>query len=323
MDHALAFWTAAIGRGELRQEPLPALAESEVLVQTLFSGVSRGTESLVFFGHVPPSEYVRMRAPFQRGEFPTPVKFGYCSVGQVLVGPTNLRNATVFCLHPHQDRYCVPASAVHPLPDGVPASRAILAANAETALNAVWDAGVQPGDRVAVIGAGSVGILTAWLVAKMPGCELQLIDHNPARALVAAHLGLPFATPDSARGDAAHVLHATGSADGLRLALRLAGEEACITDLSWYGDQLIALPLGEDFHSRRLTLRSSQVGAVARSQRLRFTRSQRLRLALELLDDPALDALIDSESRFLDLPRIYPQLLSDAGSTIMHRIRYD
>jgi NADPH:quinone reductase-like Zn-dependent oxidoreductase len=323
MDSATAFWTVGAGRGELRREALGPPADGEVLIHTLFSGVSRGSEALVFQGRVPPSEYPRMRAPFQQGEFPAPVKYGYASVGRVLAGPAALLDAIVFCLHPHQDRYCVPLTAVQPLTEGVPPARAILAANMETALNAVWDADVQPGARVAVIGAGSVGCLVASLVSRIAGCEVQLIDRNPLRAAVAARLGVPFATPESARDGVDHVLHASGHAEGLRLALRLAGDEACITELSWYGDRSVSLPLGEAFHSRRLTIRASQVGVVARSQRAHFTRGQRLALALTLLRDPALDALIDSECRFSELPAVMPGLLSESGTVIMHRVRYE
>jgi len=323
MDHAVSYWIVATGRGELRRDALVPPAADEVLVQALYSGVSRGTESLVFAGRVPASEHRRMRAPFQAGEFPAPVKYGYSSVGRVIGGVPSLRDALVFCLYPHQDRYCVPAGAVQRLPDDVPPARAVLAANLETALNAVWDAGVRPGDRVTVIGAGSVGLLSAWLVSRIAGCELQLIDRNPARAAVAAALGLPFAMPDSARGEADHVLHASGSEAGLRLALQLAGEEACITELSWYGDRELTLPLGAAFHSRRLTLRASQVGVVARAQRARYTPARRLALALSLLRDPALDVLIDSECGFADLPTVMPRLLADSGTAIMHRVRYD
>jgi hypothetical protein len=323
LNHATSYWTVATGHGELRRQALAPPTADEVMVQTLFSGVSRGTESLVHAGRVPASEYRRMRAPFQSGDFPAPVKYGYSSVGRVVDGAPALRRALVFCLYPHQDRYCVPAAAVHRLPADLPPSRAVLAANLETAINAVWDAGVEPGDQVAVIGAGSVGLLSAWLVSRIGGCDLQLIDCNPARAAVAEILRLPFTTPEAARGEANRVLHASGSEAGLRLALRLAADEACITELSWYGDREVTLPLGAAFHSRRLSIRASQVGVVARSQRASYTPSQRLALALSLLRDPALDVLIDSECRFEELPTVMPRLLADTGTAIMHRVRYD
>lgn len=313
----------APGCGEIRQAPLAAAGAGELMVQALFSGVSRGTESLVFKGNVPPSEYTRMRAPFQEGDFPTPVKYGYCMVGRVVDGPAEYRGRDVFCLHPHQDRFVVPVAAVHVLPPDVPAARAVLAANMETALNGLWDAGVLPGDRISVIGAGSVGCLTAWLAARIPGCDVELIDVNPRRAGIACVLGARFALPKAARGEADVVIHASGTQAGISLALRLAAFEATVVELSWYGDRSVSLPLGEAFHSRRLNLKSSQVGNVAGARRARRTLQSRMQLALSLLDDAALDGLINSESRFGDLPRTMEQLSSAPGDVIMHRVRYD
>lgn len=277
----------------------------------------------MFKGAVPPSEYTRMRAPFQEGDFPAPVKYGYCMVGRVVHGSSEFEGREVFCLHPHQDRFVVPTSAVHPLPSDVPAARAVLAANMETALNGLWDAGVLPGDRISVVGAGSVGCLTAWLAARIPGCEVDLIDINPQRAAIAAALGARFALADDARGEADVVIHASGTQAGIALALRLAAFEATVLEMSWYGDRVVSLPLGEAFHSRRLVLKSSQVGAVSAARRARRTLQSRLQLALSLLNDAVLDELINAESRFVDLPRTMAQLSSAPGEAIMHRVRYD
>ncbi|MCU0760068.1 MAG: zinc-binding alcohol dehydrogenase [Steroidobacteraceae bacterium] len=320
---AAAFWVAAPGRGEIRHETLAAPAGDEVMVRTLYSGISRGTESLVFAGRVPRAEWRRMRAPFQGGDFPAPVKYGYSSVGVVEDGPPGLVGAQVFCLHPHQTRYVVPRAAVHRLPPGLPASRAVLAANVETAVNGTWDAALQPGDRVCVIGAGVVGCVLAWLAARIPGCEVQLVDVQPARAAVAAALGVPFALPDAAQGEADVVIHASGSAEGLALALRLAAFEATVLELSWHGDRTVPLPLGEAFHSRRLVLRSSQVGQVAPVQRARWDHARRMALALRLLAGaPELEALVSGEDAFTALPEVMPRLAATPGDTLCHRIRY-
>ncbi len=317
-----AFWIAAPGRGELRTEPLPVPGAGEVSIRTLFSGVSRGTEALVFQGHVPVSEAQRMRAPFQVGEFPGPVKYGYASVGEVTSGPADLVGRCVFCLYPHQERYVLPCEALWVLPAAVPAQRAILTANLETALNGVWDAGVAPGDRIGVIGAGSVGCLAAWLAHHVVGCEVELIDINPERSAVARVLGVSFASPARARADVDVVLHASGTQEGLALALRIAGFEATVLELSWYGDRAVSLPLGEAFHARRLSLKSSQVGSVAPLRRARWTNRRRLALALSLLTDPALDALINSEGEFDELPDTLAALAVSPGNVIMHRVRY-
>lgn len=320
---ALAYWVEAPGRGQIRRESLPPPAAGELLVRTLFSGISRGTEALVWRGEVPADEYRRMRAPFQAGDWPGPVKYGYSNVGVVEHGPAQWQGATVFCLYPHQTRYVVPASAVQRVPAAVPAARAVLAANLETAINAVWDAGLRVGDRVAVVGGGVVGLLVGWLAARVPGCCVQLIDVDARRAPVAQRLGMRFAAPEAAQADADRVFHASGTPQGLACALRLAGFEAVVTELSWYGTRSVALPLGGAFHSQRLTLRSSQVGHVAPAQRARWSHGRRLTLALELLADDALDILIDGESPFHALPELMPRLADASQPALCHRLRYD
>ena len=302
---------------------VPAPHGDEVVVRTLFSGISRGTEALVFSGRVPVSEYQRMRAPFQAGDFPGPVKYGYASVGIVETGPDMLRGQQVFVLHPHQTRYVVPSESVYNVPREVPPGRAILAANLETALNGIWDAAPKIGDRIAIVGGGTVGCLVAWLAGRMIGCAVELIDINEARAPVAQALGVQFATPPRASDAGADlVIHASGSASGLDLSLKLAAFEATVVEMSWYGTEVVPLTLGGPFHAKRLTIRSSQVGQVATSQRSRWTHRRRMELALSMLADPALDTLITGESEFADLPRVMEQIAKVPGGTLCHRIRY-
>lgn len=319
---ARAFWLMQPGRGEIRPETVASPGTDEVLVETLYTGISRGTESLVFGGRVPPSEFARMRAPFQAGDFPAPVKYGYCSVGVVEEGPQDLAGREVFCLYPHQTRYVVPIGAVHPLPADLPAERAVLAANMETALNGLWDAEVAAGDRVAVVGAGVVGCLVAWLAAGTRGCAVELIDVDAGRRDTAARLGVGFALPDDAAPEADVVVHASGTPQGLETALRLAAFEATVVEMSWYGSTPVEVPLGAAFHSRRLTLKSSQVGAVAPAVRARCTPRQRMALALRLLQDPALDALISGESAFEALPDVMRELAAAGTGELCRRIHY-
>ncbi|MBP7779688.1 MAG: zinc-binding alcohol dehydrogenase [Acidobacteria bacterium] len=321
-ETARAFWTVAPGRGELRDEVVPAPGPGDVLVETLYSGISRGTESTVFHGRVPPEEYQRMRAPFQTGDFPGPLKFGYSSVGRVLHGPDTLAGRIVFALYPHQSSYVVPASAVHVVPEAVPAARAVLAANMETALNGVWDAAIAPGDRVTVVGAGTVGCLVAWLASRVPGCEVELVDVADARQATAQALGVAFSPVDRAARDRDVVVHASGSSEGLDAALTVAGFEAMVVELSWYGDRAVHASLGKSFHAQRLTLKSSQVGHLPAHRRARWTNARRLAVALSLLTDAALDALITGESAFDDLPSTMVSVAGDEGGTLCHRVRY-
>ncbi|SFW63195.1 zinc-dependent alcohol dehydrogenase [Amycolatopsis australiensis] len=314
-----AFWVHRPGEGAIRPAPLPEPGPDDVLVRTLCSGVSRGTETLVFRGGVPASQHDVMRAPFQEGEFPGPVKYGYLNVGVVEQGPDALTGKTVFCLYPHQTAYVVPASAVTPVPDTVPPGRAILAGTVETAVNAVWDAKPRLGDRIAVIGAGMVGCSVAKLLQGFPATRVQLIDVDPARAEIAEALGVDFSTPGEARADCDLVVHASASEAGLARALELLAPEGEVVEMSWYGDRRVSVPLGENFHSRRLTIRSSQVGTVARPDR---SFAQRLGLALDLLADPAFEALVSAECMFEDLPSVLPRLAANELSALCLRVMY-
>lgn len=319
---ARAFWLAAPNRGEIRTETLRLPESNEVRVQTRYTGISRGTECLVFRGEIPPSQYQKMRAPFQHGEFPAPVKYGYCNVGVVEAGPTDLLERTVFCLYPHQDRYVVPAVAVTPIPTHIPPGRAILAAHLETALNALWDAAPRLGDQITVIGAGVVGCLIARLVSRLPGCMVQLVDVETGKASIANSLGVRFTLPEQAQPEQDVVIHASGSPAGLVTALSLAGFEATVVEVSWFGRQPVSLPLGEAFHSQRLTIRSSQVSNIAAAQRSRWNFQRRMATVINLLDDPMLDALISGESPFADLPQVMAELSRNPGNALCHRIVY-
>jgi len=316
-----ALWIEAAGRASLREEPLPEVGPDRVEVLATFSGISRGTESLVFGGKVPAELHASMRCPHQAGELSFPVKYGYCSVGRVSAGAERI-GQKVFCLHPHQDRYVVAASDVVPIPEAVPERRAVLAANMETAVNGLWDASPAVGDRVAVIGAGAVGLLSASLLRQIPGIELQVVDVAPEKDAVCRALGLTPVRPAQAARECDLVLHASGSPAGLELALELAGFEASIIELSWYGTQSVPLGLGGRFHNARLRIQSSQVGHVATRQRPRWSYRRRMDLALRLLADPAYDALLGEPVAFEALPEALPGLLAQPScvtSVIQYR----
>jgi NADPH:quinone reductase-like Zn-dependent oxidoreductase len=317
-----ALWYVGPGRAELREEAVAAPKAGEAQVRALFGAISRGTERLVHAGRVPTSEYGRMRAPLMGGAFPFPVKYGYATVGRVEAGPAELRERLVFSLHPHQSLFTLPAEAALPVPDDVPPRRAVLAANMETALNAVWDGAPGPADRIAVVGGGLVGLLVAYLCARLPAAQVTVIDVAPARAELAHAIGARFAGPNAAPADCDLVFHASGTAAGLATALRLAGEEASVVELSWYGAGDVAVPLGEAFHSRRLRLVSSQVGKVAPSHRARWTHGRRLAAALALLDAPVLDVLLTPALSFEDLPTQLAAVFASDSKGVCPLIRY-
>jgi NADPH:quinone reductase-like Zn-dependent oxidoreductase len=317
-----ALWYVGAGCAELRPESVAEPSPAEVRVRALFGAISRGTERLVFNGRVPASQYQRMRAPHMAGAFPYPAKYGYATVGRVEQGPPELQGRIVFALHPHQSVFTVAADSVVPVPEQVPAARAVLAANMETALNAVWDGAPGPADRIAVVGGGVVGLLVARLCARLPGSEVTVVDVAASRGGVARALGAGFAAPAAAAPECDLVFHASGTGAGLATALRIAGEEATVVELSWYGAAEVAVPLGEAFHSRRLRLIASQVGQVAPSHRARWSRARRLAAALALLADPVLDGLLAPAVPFEDLPKRLPEILDAQADARCPLIRY-
>lgn len=319
---AEALWIVDREQAELRFEPLAAPRQDEALVRTLYSGISRGTERLVFGGLVPPGEYGRMRAPMMAGSFPFPVKYGYAAVGRVERGPADWLNRTVFCLHPHQDRFIAPLSMLAALPEAVPARRAIFAANMETALNAVWDSGAGPGDRIVVVGAGVVGLLIARIAARLPGARVSVVDVDDSRADIVEALGAEFALPGAAPTGADVVFHASVTPQGLATAIHAAGFEGTIVEVSWFGEGATPVPLGGAFHSQRLKLISSQVGQIAPSRRPRWDYARRRDAALSLLTDPALDALITEEIDFSALPAALPRLFAPGAAGLQTLVRY-
>ena len=319
---ACALWYASRGRAELRPAPLPPPGFGEARVRTLWSALSRGTERLVFEGRISMFENERMRAPMQDGDFPFPVKYGYSAVGMVEEGPDDLAGRTVFALHPHQDGFVAPADCLVPVPVDVPDRRAALAANMETALNALWDSGAGPGDRIVIVGSGVVGLLVGYLAARLPGADVTMVDIDPSRSAVASDWGCAFQKPLDAIDEADVVFHSSATAPGLACALACAGTEATIVEMSWYGDAPVTAPLGLDFHSRRLKLISSQVGQVAPSRRPRWSHRRRLEKALALLADEKLDRLITEEVPFKDLPGALPRLLAPGAPGLATVVRY-
>ena len=321
--NAHAFWLRAPGSGEIRPVTLPEPGRDDVMVRTLRSGVSRGTETLVFRGGVPAGQYAAMRAPFQEGDFPGPVKYGYLNVGAVEEGPPELRGRTVFCLYPHQTAYVVPAAAVVVVPEGVPPARAVLAGTVETAVNALWDVPPRLGDRVTVVGAGMVGCCVARVLRRFPAVQVTLVDVDAGRADVAAALGVDFALPADAPDGRDLVVHASGTSAGLQRSLDLLAPEGTVIELSWYGDSEVQLSLGGAFHSRRLSIRASQVGTLSPARSGRRTTTDRLALALDLLRDAAFDALVTEQSRFGELPNVMARLAAGSLPALCHTITYD
>ena len=278
-------------------------------MRTLRSGVSRGTEGLVFRGGVPPSQYDVMRAPFQEGDFPGPVKYGYLNVGVVERGPDELRGRTVFCLFPHQTAYVVPADAVTVVPDEVPPERAVLAGTVETAVNALWDAAPLVGDRVTVVGAGMVGCCVARLVGGMPGAQVTLVDVDDTRA---AHRGRPRRRLRAARGRASAVR--TWCSTPARRQPGCSSPWTCSPRTARSSTSAGTATSRSSCPSVAPSTPAASASGPARSALSRRPgadggpRRERRALALDLLRDPAFDALLTGASPFDELPDVMARL---------------
>ena len=324
---ARSLWYTAPHTVETRSHRLPQLLPGWLTIETHYSAISRGTEQLIWHGAVPESEWLRMRAPFQDGDFPFPVKYGYSAAGVVIDGPPEWIGANTFALHPHQDIFALPIDQVTRLPADVPLKRATLAANMETALNAVWDSGVGPGEKIVIVGAGVVGLLVTYLTARIPGTDVTVIDVAPERRAIVEAMGATFAQAGNAAApatgdDADVVFHTSASAPGLASAIDACGFEAALVELSWYGDRTTGVNLGGAFHAKRLRLISSQVGHVATTKRARWSHARRLASAAALLDDPLLDQLVGKTVAFEQLASQMTDIFADKGGSLAPVIAY-
>ena len=322
MKQCQALWYTDKGRIELRRTAVPPPEAGHVVVKAHYSGISRGTERLVYQGLIPASEHQRMRCPYQEGDFPNPVKYGYALTGEIMDGPHKNIGKKVFVLHPHQNFAGVNPAHVHMIPDGLPLRRAVLAANMETAVNVIWDTGPLPGERILIIGGGVLGLLIAGLTTYSGRNEVTITDKNPARASIAQMLGARFVLPETAPNEQQVIIHTSATEAGLRQALNHAAPDGRIVEASWFGNQEVTLPLGEAFHSQRLRLISSQVGAIPPSHRGRWTFAQRMQKALAHLEDERFDALITGEIDFNDAPSVLPNVLTNDSSGLMTVLRY-
>ncbi|MGI9350414.1 MAG: zinc-dependent alcohol dehydrogenase [Rhizobiaceae bacterium] len=320
----------ACGKGIIEYAQLIDIKDENVTLKTLYSGISKGTESLVFNGNVPESEWTRMQCPFMTGSFAFPITYGYACVCEVMECGKAVENLElgdrVFILHPHQDLMCVPASACHKLPDIIPTKRGVLSANMETGLNSVWDAEISGKPACAVIGAGVVGLMTAHALRETTGVSPIVLDVNPAKEKIISKLGFNFANPsrhtDLNLPEFEFLFHTSASSEGLQTAIDLAGFEARIVELSWYGEKPVSLLLGGAFHSKRLRIIASQVGSIAPAMRAELDQSERIKQAMALLDDPRLDSLLETEIEFSEVPDHLHDLLGPQSDILCQVIRY-
>lgn len=298
-----ALWFQRPRHAALRDEALPRRPEGCSLVRSHFSAVSPGTERLVFAGDVPEALRGEMRVPYMAGDFGFPLKYGYSLVGRVEAsGDAALLGRLVHLMHPHQECAIARDEDLFAIPEGVPAARATLAANLETAVNAIWDSGVAIGSRCLVVGFGVLGSLIARLLAAMAGTIVVVCDKDAAQRALAAELGFTACAPDEAAGPFDVAFHVSASAEGLQLCIDATGFEATIVEASWYGTRAVELRLGGSFHNQRKRIVSSQVSSIAPPMRARWSYRRRKALVFDLLRDPAFDRHITEHVAFADLP---------------------
>ena len=312
----LAYWVEAAGKGALRPTALPAPGPSDVVVCAEFSGISVGTERLVGNGLVPATSASTMACPGMVGSFALPICYGYSLVGTVDGGA--LAGRRVFTMHPHQQRAVVASERVVALPESLPAPRATLLPNLETAWNAVHDAELRDGDRerVVVIGGGAIGLLLAFVLSRVANATVVLADIDASRRRFAS--ALPWigdvVAPDGVEpGRFAVAFHTSATSDGLQLAIDAVGFEGRVIELSWYGSKPVTVRLGESFHHQRKRITASQVATIAASHRA-AGRAARTAAVLDLLADPALDRLLAAPIPFERLPEAFARIYR--GETI-------
>lgn len=305
-------WHLSRSKSSLLKEVLVTPLPHQLVIKSLYSLVSTGTEKLVACGQVPLAMHQLMRVPSMGGDFNFPVKYGYSLVGQVLSEGAHAGQLVHF-LHPHQDALIVDSANISLVPKGIPAKRAALASNIETALNAVWDSGVSVGDRVVVCGFGMIGGLVARLLSLMPAVEVVVLEKNPYRIAQANQMGFP--TNPSTLQNFDYSFHTSGSSAGLQACIEAVGMEGKIIELSWYGTKPVQLQLGADFHYHRKQIISSQVGHVPFAKSARWDYQRRKQVVWELLKNPVFDAHITDEIAFADSPSFFEAL---RGGTLLN-----
>ena len=301
-----SYWIDKKNKGYFKFGEISSINSNEIVVKTLFSGISYGTEKLVYSGKVPKSQRNLMKCPYQEGDFGNDIKYGYINVGKVVDGDKSYLGNNIFSLYPHQDFYKIPSNEALIIPNKIPLSRCLLIPNLETAINAVWDTLPSAGDRILVIGAGIVGLLTAYLINKIPGVNLFIVDKDPSKRKITKKLGIKFLDTIPKKFDARFIYECTGDHRILNSLKNNITVNSTICVLSWYGDKKSDIALGENFFSKRAKLIMSQVSKISPS-RCDLTNQDRRKIALEILDaSNDLDHLIEKKYvKFNDLDKFF------------------
>ncbi|MEM9671559.1 MAG: zinc-binding alcohol dehydrogenase [Bacteroidota bacterium] len=320
MTDTTALWHLSERESSIRSQSLPPLKTDECLIESLFSLVSSGTETLVANGQVPAELQDSMQVPYMEGSFGFPLKYGYSLVGKVIEGSENLVDRYVHLLHPHQQHCVVKETDVTVIPEGIPPQRAVLASNLETALNAVWDSHLSAGDRVLVVGMGLIGSLVALLASQFPATQIRVAETDPTRQSLAREQGFSLYDPSDTPFDVA--FHSSGSSTGLQTAIDAVGYEGQVIELSWYGTRSAEVKLGGSFHQQRKQIISSQVSQLPAHRQARWDYRRRKQTVLDLLQDDGWDDFLTATVDFTDVPALFDQLRLGDRSQLSWTLRY-
>ena len=316
-----SLWLENKNKPKIKKKLLrPSNKPNTLIIKTLYSGISKGTEKLVSSGFVGKDQYKIMKSPFQEGTFSFPIKYGYINVGKVINGPKKLLHKNTFALYPHQDLFEINSKEVQILNESNNPKKYLLTANMETAINIFWDTQASNKDKIVIVGMGSVGILTAYYFKLQNYKNVFICDSNLKKKKFATLLGLNFKDFKSIK-DIDVVINTTSNYQIINKSFNKLNLEGKIVEASWYGNKKGIINLGGNFHSKRLKLISTQVSNIPKYLSNKHNYKSRLKLAIKALSSNKLLKLVNTESHFNNLEEDYVSIINNPDS-IMHAIKY-
>jgi len=322
MGKVRSLWHLSDSQSVIKENTAQNPSPSFLKIQSHFSLISTGTERLVACGEVPGSVHDDMKVPYMEGAFPFPIKYGYSLVGKVITEGHSMTGKLVHAMHPHQDFCLINESDLFEIHSNIPAQRATLASNLETALTAVWDAQVNIGDRVLIVGFGLIGSLIARLLSFIPAIYFQIIEIDKERIQHAEKLGFPVSAILRKHSKFDIAFHTSATAEGLQTCIDGVGLEGKIIELSWYGKKPVKINMGGSFHSQRKQIISSQVGKLPSKYNARWDMKRRKKVVFELLENALFDQQITHFIKFVDTPTFFADLRAGKAKGLAYCIEY-
>ncbi|MEM1137565.1 MAG: zinc-binding alcohol dehydrogenase [Bacteroidota bacterium] len=305
----------------LVEKNLTQVTENEVAIESMYSLVSLGTERTITTQLLTKEIAARMVVPYMRGTFQNEFTYGYSLVGRIIDGEKDLIGKVIHVMHPHQNYAVVKTQDIFFIPEQMNPKLATLVSNMETAVNAIWDANVEIGDKVLVIGYGTVGALTALIASKIPGIDISILEINQNRFNAAVEQGFKVSSILENK-DFDIVFNTSGNAEMLQKAISVTKSEGRIIEMSWYGAKSITINFGADFHYGRKQLISSQVSQIPNRKLKNWTYHSRKKLVFKLLQELNPHYLINCEVHFSETPKFYNDLRRHETSGLGVVIKY-